>query len=209
LTEKYGEVTPEVLEAQSELYGLVSKYASDVILTSGVDAVVRKLARVSDQPSVYAYQFNWGAAQAPGEGVIPDPLGYLVGACHGMEIDFFFGLAGEEDRLWSGMFTNTYTDEYRAGRVALGNAITSYISAFVRTGNPNPSNSNLLQWQPWQIGLQKLPKKIIFDADLDAATIEMSTEAKTVMSVMRQLQAEPRYEDIQEFMGSFLEAFGG
>ncbi len=209
LIEKYGDVTPEILDRQAELYGLVTKYASDLIITSGVDGVARKLAKIRMQPPVYAYQFNWGAAQAPGEGVIPEPLGYLVGACHGLEIDFFFGLAVEEGAQWSDMLSGAYTAENRAGRESLTHAVAQYISSFARTGNPNPPDSDLPEWKPWTNGSKESPKRIILDADLNSHTIEMSTEGKNLLNLMKALRAEPRYDEIQEFMATFQAAFGG
>ncbi len=207
LIEKYGEVTQEIIDAQDELYGLITKYASDLMMASGVDGVVRKLARVAGQPPVYTYQFNWGAASAPGEGVIPAPVGFLVGACHGMEIDFFFGLTEEKDYLWSDLFASAYTEENRPGRVALQNAITDYIAAFVRTGDPNPSGSALPVWSPWKNTFRKTPKTMILDADFSDQTIEMTTEVKTTMGIMLQMMAEPRYNDMMEIMEGFLDAF--
>lgn len=211
LIDKYGEgqVTQEILDSQTELYGLLNKYIGELAQASGVDGVARKLARGFNHPPVYTYRFNWGAAAAPGEGVIPDPMGFIIGACHGMEIDFFFGLAGEDDYLDNSMFKMTYTEENRAGRASLGSAITDYIAAFVRTGNPNATDSDLPTWAPWRNTYQESPKKIILDADLNEQTIEMTSEVKTLMGVMTKLMAEPRYKDMQEFLEGITEGMMG
>lgn len=206
LIEKYGDVTQEILDSQNELFGLITKYASDLMTASGVDGVAGKLAQVTDQPPVYTYQFNWGAAAAPGEGVVPEPFGFLLGACHGTEIEFFFGLTDEPDHLSGDKFENFYTQANSSGRVALQNAITDYIAAFVRTGDPNPAHSDLPKWSPWKNTFLKTPKKIIFDADLNEQTIKSTTEVKTAMGIMFQMMAEPRYKDMQDIMAGFLDA---
>lgn len=209
LIEKYGDVTQEMLDSQNELYGLITKYASDLMMASGVDGVARKLARVADQPPVYTYQFNWSAAAAPGEGVVPEPFGFLLGACHGTEIEFFFGLTDEKDYLSSDKFESFYTEENRPGRVALQNAIADYIAAFVRTGDPNPARSDLPEWSPWKNTLRKTPKTIIFDADLSDQTITMTTDVKNMMRIMSQMMAEPRFKDMQGIMAEFIDALVG
>lgn len=208
LIEKYGVVTQAHIDDNIELYGLVSKYLSDLMLVSGVDANVRKLAANLMQPPVYAYQFNWGAAENPCDGVLPDRYGFLVGAAHGTEIDFFFGLAGGEGVQTDSMFSAGYTEENKAGREDLMNAINDYIRTFAYTGAPNRPDSNLPVWSPWKISMNEAPKRIIFDADFDKHTIEMSTKARNMMGVMMAMRSEPNFAELQKFMSSFMESFG-
>src|SRR5208337_792200 len=74
-------------KAKAELYDLASRYQSDGWKVVGVDQLARIMRSHVDQPPVYAYQFLWGAGGLK-KSVIPFSYNLLMGACHGIEIDF-------------------------------------------------------------------------------------------------------------------------
>lgn len=142
----------------------------------------------SDQPMIFTYQFLWGAGGAKNN-VIDPPFNMLLGACHGMEIDFVFGT-----KIWLG--ERVFNEKNRAGRVALSNAMMDYWSEFARTGKPNRDQSGLPIWSPWS-NIKGQPKTILLDADLEKIKIAMSNIELTLGDIEAALKAEPRQKEIQ------------
>ncbi len=163
---------------KDELYQRVTAYTSDLWKAVGVDEVARALRSNEDQPDVYVYQFLWGAAGEAGESVLPDPWGARLGACHGLDIPFFFGSDDSFESLGSVLFT----EQNRPGKEALSAAMMAYAASFARTGDPNPTEGGLVEWEPWSNAAGG-PKCILLDAGLEAASISMSGEELTEASV--------------------------
>jgi len=175
--------------AKTELFNLAAKYQSDGWKVLAVDNLATILSSRKDQPSVYTYQFMWGAGGAKNN-VIAYPLNILLGASHAMEIDFVFGT--EKASLGALVFN----DKNRAGRVALSNAMMDYWSQFARTGNPN--KNGLPVWSPWS-NAPGAPKTIALDADLEKANITMGNTELTNDMIEAALKAEPRQKELQPF----------
>ncbi|NEX63686.1 carboxylesterase/lipase family protein [Noviherbaspirillum galbum] len=97
----------------------------------------------SQQPNVWAYQFNW--AQEPA------PWNVVYGAAHAFDLPFIFRNFGPS------LFSNVVNSKANeAGRLELSDAMMNSIGAFAKNGDPN--NASLgVSWQPW-------PQKLIFDA---------------------------------------------
>lgn len=125
-------------------------------------ASVDKFSRAfkKHQDSVYSYWFMWGHSD-----VAPSPYNYLLGAGHSFELPFFFG--DNPDFLGNLLYTK---DNYN-GRLALQNAMMTYISSFVRYGNPN-KNNKYPTWEKWS-NIDGEPKTILFDANLKKEEISM------------------------------------
>jgi para-nitrobenzyl esterase len=161
---------------EDDLYQAAASFLSDMWKVVGVDDIARKISSHADQPPVYAYQFLWGAGGDKGKSVIPDPWGFKLGSCHIMEIPFF--LANERllgPITWTLI---TFTEKNRPGRIALSEAMVTYLAQFVRTGYPNPPDSELPKWSPWT-NEEGGPKCILLDADYEQAIIKMSNEELT------------------------------
>ncbi len=178
---------------KDELYEKVASVTSDLWKAKGVDEVARKLRSYSDQPPVYVYQFLWGAADESGTSVIPSPLGFKIGACHGMDVPFFFGNWDFFDVLSSSIFT----EQNRPGRELLSGDMMAYVAQFVRTGNPNPDGGGLPQWQSWSNSAGE-PKCILLNADLSATRIGMSEVEVTEAEVTARIDA-----DVRQVLDSF------
>jgi len=190
---------------KDELYQIVASYGSDFWKASGVDDVARELTSHEDQPGVYVYQFLWGAGGDVGESPIPDPWGFKLGACHSLDIPFFLG----NDTFNIMMTSWVFTDENRAGREALSDAMMAYVARFARTGDPDKPWGDLPEWKPWTNGIDQ-PKCMLFDADGDVADIAMSTMELTISGVIETVQSEvpePLYSEALEYLSSFRLAF--
>jgi para-nitrobenzyl esterase len=177
--------------AKAELYDLAARYQSDGWKVMAVDQLARILRSNADQPAVYAYQFLWGAGGMK-KSVVPVPYDLLMGACHGMEIDFVFGT----EAVSLGGYA--FDERNRPGRVALSNAMMDYWARLARTGNPNREGSGLPEWKPWS-NTEGSPKTILLDADFNNLKIEMSMNELTNEVIERALKAEPRAKEIQPF----------
>jgi para-nitrobenzyl esterase len=178
---KLDEVLPT--RKDKDYWTMASYYGSRFWRAAMVDELVRRVAMHQDD--VYAYSFNWGE-----EDVRPGPLGFIYGACHALEIPFFQGnvdvepVIGLKDWIFKG-----FTEKNRPGRIALSDAMVSYLGQFARTGNPNKAGSGLPEWKPWSNYVNG-PKAIIFDAGVNIAKIRMDTEEVSMASVRYALDAE-------------------
>ena len=179
-----------------ELYQKVASVTSDLWKAKGVDEVARKLRSHAEQPAVYVYQFLWGAADETGQSVIPNHWGFKLGACHAMDVPFFFGNWNFFDVLGSGIFT----EGNRLGREALSAAMMAYVAQFVRAGDPSPDGSGLVEWTPWSNDAGE-PKCVLLNADLNTASIAMSTVEVTEGGVTSRIDAE-----VRQVIDSFSEA---
>jgi para-nitrobenzyl esterase len=186
------------LSKNEALYQKVASVTSDLWKAKGVDEMARKLRFQADQPAVYAYQFLWGAADASGKSVIPGEWGFKLGACHAMDVPFFFGnwnFFGVD--FLSGAVFN---EQNRPGREALCNDMQAYLAQFVRTGDPSPDGSGLVEWTPWSNAAGE-PKCVLLNADLNTASIAKSTVEVTAGDAMARIDAEVR-QVIDSFSGA-------
>ncbi|MCP4197557.1 MAG: carboxylesterase family protein, partial [Proteobacteria bacterium] len=193
---------PDLLSLDDAIYQIIATYDSDMIKAAGVDTFARKLESHTDQPAVYAYQFQWGQWKGEVEkSVIPEPNGSKIGACHGMDVSFFMGndtfYGSEELTSW------VFNEENRISRKALSSAILAYVAQFARTGNPNGSDVDLPEWEQWSND-EGQPKSILLDADLSGTLdIRMSDVELTNQGIKDDLcskRTEEFYSDAYNFL---------
>ena len=185
----------DLFENRDDLYQKVASVTSDLWKVNGVDEIARTLRSQADQPAVYAYQFLWGAADASGTSVIPGEYGLKLGACHAMDVPFFFG----NWDFFQQMSDWVFTAGNRVGREALSSDMQAYVAQFVRTGDPSPDGSGLAEWQPWSNAVGG-PKCALLNADLNTASIAMSTVELTEAEVTARIDDEVR-QVIDSFSG--------
>jgi para-nitrobenzyl esterase len=189
----------ERLDAKT--YAALAKYLSDLKKATGADDVLRALATAPEPPPVYGYLMSWGARDAHGRCAAVEPVSSRVGACHGIDIPFFFGDFEHARAL--GFIGSGFTDQNLPGRLALSDAMMRYVARFARTGDPNPPGSDLPVWKPWS----KAPgaaKAIVFDADEQSARISMTSEELREAAIRAALATQP-----EELRKKVLEAAEG
>jgi len=113
-----------------------------------------------------------------------------------MDVPFFFSNWNFFDVLGSGIFT----EGNRLGREALSAAMMAYVAQFVRAGDPSPDGSGLVEWTPWSNDAGE-PKCVLLNADLNTASIAMSTVELTEGGVTSRIDAE-----VRQVIDSFSEA---
>jgi para-nitrobenzyl esterase len=183
---------------KDELYQTVASYSSDLWKTVGADSVARELSSHPDQPNVYVYQFLWGSGGDTGTSVIPAPWGFRLGACHSLDIPFFFG-----NDIWNNpLGLLVFTKSNRAGREALSSAMMAYVAQFARTGNPNKPGTSIIDWLPWSNAADG-PKCILFNVQVNLPYLAMSNVELTASGVKAKLASdvsEPLYSEALQYI---------
>jgi para-nitrobenzyl esterase len=162
----------------SFLYEACGKWPSLSWKAAAVDSIAR-LLKDNQEDDVYCYWFKW-------DGVGSDTPGFdfIYGAGHATDIPFFFGWNRDVFML------NSFSAANQGGRVALQNAMMSYLGAFAATGNPNEAGSGLLVWEQWS-NTAGAAKSITFDATSTAANISMMNDEITKAYVTAQVNLLP------------------
>jgi para-nitrobenzyl esterase len=171
-----------------ELYKNIAVFGSDLWKASGVDGLLRRFRANANQPDVYGYQFCWGARRTDGKNPLPEPYATMLGACHAMDIPFFFDLT----RTFGPIDKEIFNEKNKSGKEALTRSIMTYVAQFIRTGDPNKPGSEFTKtrWEPWsnKVGGSKC---IIFDVDGDIPDIRMTSEELTEKGVRARLEVLP------------------
>ncbi len=154
-------------------YNFANHYGSMLYTSFNAERSAEALSQNANQPKVYAYRFSFGEDAS----VIGPGLGTLLGANHGIDMDF---VTGKENP----MLATNYTEENYRGRNQLKQAMQTYIKNFLHTGNPNGTDTDV-QWNSWS-NVAGEDKLIILDADKKSAKIEMTNaiEDEAVFELM-------------------------
>ncbi len=190
---------------KDELYQTLASFSSDLWKAVGADGVARELSSHPDQPNVYVYQFLWGSGGDTGTSVIPAPWGFKLGACHSLDIPFFFG-----NNVWNSPLDRlVFTQENQAGREALSSAMMAYVAQFARTGDPNKPGTSLTEWSSWSNAADG-PKCILFNVQGDMPYLSMSDVELTESGVKARLASEvpePQYSEIIQYLRKMSQTF--
>lgn len=183
-------------QGKDEFYQLAMRYAGDMWKVSGCDSIARNL--IKHQDNVWAFHFCWGALDDSGKSVINSEFGLKIGAAHTMDIPFLFGL----DEFVVKFITNKiFTEENRQGREKLSQAMMSYMTHFIYTGNPN-GDSAIPEWYEWS-NEKGGPKSLIFDADEQDLKIEMMSKEYSKEEIEAKLEDSPFKDDIAKMKRAF------
>ncbi|HOM98990.1 MAG TPA: carboxylesterase family protein [Acidobacteriota bacterium] len=156
-----------------ERYEACGYYGSRNWKARYVDSIARRLKQVQD--NVWTYLFKWG-----GVGSGPAPYDFVIGPGHATELPFFFGWPYDT-------FGYAFTEENRAGREALQNAVMAYIAQFARMGDPGKGDGTLPHWQAWSNDGGG-PKCLVLDGTFAERRISMMTEEVTVEAVQDEVE---------------------
>jgi len=176
-------VLPKIID--QDVYDRQSSYMSNQWKAFGVDEPARVL-RQSQGESVFAYRFDWDEAPS---GWLFD-IQKLIGASHGLEIDFVFG------DFESALPTEAlYDDENAPGRHQLSQSMMEYWAEFAYRGSPGGgvSGKNTL-WQPWGSSEGDF---IVMDTP-SGGGIRMSSDTLSNRKIKNQLQMDESIPSQQE-----------
>ena len=136
-----------------------------------VDGIARALKTNDPSNKVYAYQLNWDGGGDPALANFK----FLIGAAHATDIYFWFNVPGD-------IFGLSSTTANKAGEDALKSAMSSYLSSFVNTGNPNQAGSSLPIWPQWS-NTGGDAKMMTFDANLSGYLINTSAYEESLSAI--------------------------
>ncbi len=131
------------------IYEPIAKAGTFLFQNIGVDLPGRLMAM--HQEDVFLFEFAWDNE--------PEPLDFLIGAGHGIELPFVFGNFLQDNQI----FSFAWCQANKADRETLSANIMTYWSQFAKTGNPN--SSGLPQWLPLTNGFSPA-QRIILDQDI-------------------------------------------
>jgi para-nitrobenzyl esterase len=122
-------------------YALLAEYRSEAQRATGVNALAALLHEAQGD-SVFVYRFDWDEEPS-------SPIDYslLLGAAHGLELDFVLGVFDprEQGRL--------YSDANARGRAKLSRHIMAYWAELAYSGEPGSGRMNdIEEWTPWGEG---------------------------------------------------------
>jgi para-nitrobenzyl esterase len=166
------------------LYQLVGNQGTQITRITGLDSLAYKMSAHDTQPGVYSYIFEYGRYRRFGYNAWPTDMGptdkmswaLALGACHGLDIPFNFGLIGSFP-IFDGLEKNVFREDNRPGWTALSDAIMAYNAQFARTGNPNVPG--LPAWTLWpNKKLSPGPRFMIFDANDSEQLVHMSRNVR-------------------------------
>lgn len=183
-------------QGKDEFYQSAMLFIGDTWKAYGCDSVARNLSKFQD--NVWAYHFRWGALDEKGESAIGTDMGLKIGACHAMDIAFFFNL---DDFVIKFLTAQVFTKENEKGRKALSHAMMTYMKNFSHNNDPN-GDSEIPEWYQWS-NEENAPKSLVLDADADTLKISMMAEEYTSEKVEASIADSPHKEGIDKMKKSF------
>lgn len=156
-------------------YKAANLYGSQIYNGFVVENVVDRFKNNGYTSPIYGYRFAWGNHN----GVYKSPC-EMIGAVHGNDLDFFLDT---KTTFVNSLFNNcAYYDGNEQGRVALQNAVHSYIKNFLYTGSPN--SAGMINWPE----AKATKEYIVLDATLTEEDIFTSAnwhQKDQILSQMR------------------------
>ncbi len=178
-----------------KLFGLLPRYRNEPTYQVAADAVSRAWrAAAVDAPAeamvrsgakdIYSYRFDWSQE----ESLLGTDLKGMVGAAHGIEIPFVFGVfsGGPTKRLFG--------DGPQPERTALSDAMMAWWGTFAHTGKPDRGGGALPQWTPWDPSSPHAMKEMILDVPEGGGT-RMAARTENVEQIVMDVRSDARLKD--------------
>ncbi len=164
-----------------ERYEALAAHGSAMWKAAGADEPAAALVR-GGAPGVYVYRFDWDEEPS----VLGADLARMLGAAHGFEIPFVFGvfdLGREARQLW--------TAANEPGRRRLSERMISYWIRFAETGAPGRGrDGDLPPWRP-------APAFLVLDTEAGGG-LRMSERTLREEDVLAAAVADPRLGTVDE-----------
>ena len=170
------------LDRDSEFYDAVAEAGSLNFKLYGADSIAESLTSGENNPPVWVYRFDWGAADEDGNSPLPAPYGKHLGAFHTLEIPFFLGTDFINGPLFTGFLFNAGN---RAGRKALSTEIMTYTGNFLRSGSPNSGLETFREWPQWSEEHQYM----VFNAEGEEAALTVENRLNSRSDIMKRLKS--------------------
>jgi para-nitrobenzyl esterase len=184
-TSKWFGVLPHIRDRDE--YERMARYGSAIWRLIGADMPATALTAVAPEPPVFVYRFDFD--QLKDSWLLS--LSELLGAGHGFEITYAFGL--ETNPI--GKFELNRDDTLEARR-SIASAMSSYWANFAYTGAPGKGrNGDLPEWQAWS-NAPGGPKAMLIDAP-NRGGVRQGNEALTVAQLKQELRGDPALKDDQ------------
>jgi len=165
-----------------ERYQRDARYLSDLWRASAVDEIAQRLV-VHNTAATYAYRFDWDDWPRLPFMNLPE----LVGASHGVEIMFMFGLVAERPWLRYLLGGRRFTEMQQ-----LSEAMRQYWTTFASTGTPNTANNNsLAQWTPWPSSERSTDNTLLLLDTPLATSSHMVRDIISIADIRKNLLADP------------------
>lgn len=159
-------------------YELVARYHSDAWKALAVDELAGRAVASGAGVPVFAYRFDWDEGRS---NLLVD-LPQLLGAAHGVELDFLF------EPLISRAVPGLFHSGNAPGRDYLGSAMRSYWAEFARSGNPGRGADG--DQPPWPAWTPDNPQLMLLDAPSDGG-VRSQPETLTVAALKQRLANDP------------------
>lgn len=165
------------------IYERDGRYLSEMWRAAAVDEVALSLVKHNTAP-VFAYRFDWD--DWPRLPLIN--LSVLIGAGHGLEVMFMFGLIAERPWLRFLLGRRRFRE-----MTALGAAIRQYWISFATSAHPSSNGKQTLpQWTPWPADSGTLQANLmILDSPVHSAC-RMERNIVSVEHIKGRMLQDPR-----------------
>lgn len=175
-------------------YERVARYMSDRWKAMAVDEVAAVIRESGADVPVFAYRFDWD--EGPSNWLVDYPR--LLGAPHGMELDFLFG------PMISRAVPGLFNEKNAQGVAQLSSAMLSYWTQFAYTGDPARGRSGELpQWRSW---VSSAGQMMLLDTDAGGG-LRLSDEGVTVAALKQRLKGDAELSDARNLCEMYVRLF--
>jgi para-nitrobenzyl esterase len=185
-------VIPVIRDAQR--FERTARYMSDRWKAMSVDEVAAVIRESGADVPVFAYRFDWD--EGPRNWLVDYPK--LLGAPHGMELDFLFG------PLVSRAVPGLFNEKNAPGIAQLSAAMLSYWTQFAYTGDPARGRADELpHWQSWVTSNGQM---LLLDTDAGGG-LRLSDDGVTVAALKERLKQDNGFSDPRKMCEMYVRLF--